>query len=645
MSETAATTTPILDVVATNDSPQSPGGSDQTVVVSQMDHAVNQETMLPQPGSRVAIFSTELGTRPKRGVSEPAPPVIVRSGDRDRNVWHSAHYWREKYRMIGFAIFPGLKWIIEDFWDDEDIHIETCAHLQNVLEFIKQDNAITAGLYARDWAQAKNEQWAEYMRMDNLEGIADPSDPQGIVDRLFVNGEINFWPRAFLWHTTQAMRTTLIPQLAQAAMQTAGAFITAPWNDQPIQTERYTAMAAQGEESVHASSLFAQSGVSTSNAARKNNRKIIRNRRRELTTSVEPSLNVSYHPPASFVPSVIPEYQLLRPAGSSRVPSQSMPGPFQEQATHVRIGIGGSTLPTPRGRPARPNAYNNPYPPGAYSENVPRSGMPLTHSPHFIPAAAVMAQAGIPPHAAQPYAPSYPPISPSAHFAQPYLPNFGHLGMMPTEHIRPLNTSMQPVYVQQVPRGRGPRGTSIGDMTNTHHYNNGVTPQNMDAHRPDRRSGFYNSNGNNSLYDPQNGARPAFNDRNTGRKSSRGGFNDQGGRPRKYSGLDHRPRNASYGSDWAESTITHGARHYDHRMTRGHQELDPDITGDPIRGCHQTWIGPENYNVNELFVSDIPPGVEPAEVQDMFMREVSIFPVQAVVKCHPSGGRPHAFVL
>jgi hypothetical protein len=646
MSEEAGTTTPNVEVVAADDSPQSPCGSDQTVVISQVDEAVRQDNMLPQPGSRVAIFSTELGTRSKLSVSGPAPPVIVRSGDKHRNVWDSAHYWRMKYPKISFAIFPDPKWTIEDLWDDEDIHIETRAHLQNVLEFIKKDNAISAGLHAQRWAHANFEQWDGYMKMNSLEAIADPSDPLGIVDRLFVNGEIEDWPRAFLWHTTQAMRTTLIPQLAQATMQTASASLPAPSADQPLgTTERSTAIVAQGDEGWHASSLSTQTGVPTSNAPRKNNRKTTRTRRRKLTTSLEPSIGVPYHPHASLVPSTLPDHPVLRPSGNRRVPSQARPGPFQEQATQVKTSIGGSALPAPRGAPARPHAYNNPYSAGAYGENMPRSSMPATrghstHSPHFIPAVAALAQTGIPPHV-----PGYPPMSPSAQFAQPYHSNFEHPGLMPVDYTHPLNTSMQPVYIQQVSRARGSRGASIGEMANSQYYNNGMPPHNMDTHRPDRRSGTYTNNGNSLLYDPNNGASSAFNDHNTGRKSSRGGFTGQGGRPRKFSGLDQRPRNASYGSDRAEPIATHGGRPHDHRMVRPQHELDPYITGDPIRGCNQTWIGPENYNVNELFVSDIPQGVEPSEVQDMFMREVSIFPVHAVVKRYAGGGHHHAFVL
>lgn len=626
-----------MDVVATDRPPQSPNGSDLTVVVaSPIDESVNQDTMLPQPGSGVAILSTELGARPKRGVSQPAPPIIVRSGYKLYNIWHSANYWRMKYPRIGFAIFPDRPWTIEDFWDDEDIRIETRDHLQAVLDYTNTDNAISAGLYAQDWSYPKYEQWAKYMEMDDLKSIADPNDPLGIVDKLFVDGELGYYPRTFLWHAAQAMRTTLVLQRAQPAMGTSSASTLAPSKDQLTETtKRSTTTTTQGGEALQAPVSSIQSELPTSKARSKTNRKIFRNRPRRLTTNVGSSLAVPYNAPVAFIPSALSVHKLQRPAVGRRVPSQTMSGP---------------SLPNPKSRPARSNAYSHPYPPGTYSENATRnssgaySRMPPTHSPHYNHAATAMVPAGMPPHAAQPFGPGYPPISPSAHFAQPYHPNLAHPGLVPPQHMQPSNTFLPPGYVQQAPHGRGLRGISMGDITNTHYYTNDMPSHNMETRRTDRRASFYNS-GSNALFDPYNGARPAFNDHNTGRKSSRGGFIDQGSRPRKHSGLDHRPRNASYGSEWAEPTTTSGGRYYDHRMTRNPREDDPKIISDPIRGCYQTWIGPENNNVNELFVSDLPQNVLSEEVQEMFMREVSIFPVKALVKHNAQGGHPHAFVM
>jgi hypothetical protein len=73
---------------------------------------------------------------------------------------------------------------------------------------------------------------------------------------------------------------------------------------------------------------------------------------------------------------------------------------------------------------------------------------------------------------------------------------------------------------------------------------------------------------------------------------------------------------------------------------------DPTIINDSQRGCHTKWIGPENYTVNELFVSDLPDNIQEEEVKDMFVREINITPVRVSFGKHqPAAPRQHAFVL
>lgn len=72
---------------------------------------------------------------------------------------------------------------------------------------------------------------------------------------------------------------------------------------------------------------------------------------------------------------------------------------------------------------------------------------------------------------------------------------------------------------------------------------------------------------------------------------------------------------------------------------------DPTITSDAVRGCHQNWIGPENHDVNELFVSDFPDDARSDELHEMFVHVIGIVPVKVSIRNHYPGQRSHAFVL
>ena len=76
----------------------------------------------------------------------------------------------------------------------------------------------------------------------------------------------------------------------------------------------------------------------------------------------------------------------------------------------------------------------------------------------------------------------------------------------------------------------------------------------------------------------------------------------------------------------------------------------PEMVNDTVRGCGQTWIGPENTTVNEVFVSDLYNDTHQREVVDMFMQDrpggAMVTPSKVAVKPIQSGNLPraHAFV-
>jgi hypothetical protein len=185
---------------------------------------------------------------------------------------------------------------------------------------------------------------------------------------------------------------------------------------------------------------------------------------------------------------------------------------------------------------------------------------------------------------------------------------------------------------------------SIGDMTNNPYYANNAYTHNTDTRQQmNRRNSFFSGNG--ALYDPYNGTRPAFNDINASRKYGRGNYADQFGRPRKFSSQDSRPRTGSYEVDRSDVHTGNGKKHSEFRSGKAHMVDILSIVNNYQTGCHQNWIGPENHDVNELFVSDLPVDIRPDEIKAMFLQEICIEPCNVTVKYNTSNGRPHAFAL
>jgi hypothetical protein len=356
---------------------------------------------------------------------------------------------------------------------------------------------------------------------------------------------------------------------------------------------------------------------------------------------VEPSSATVQQPSTPFF--LPPPSQLIVPPNAPVGARLSGYGPLHPGAYHgQQIGhiMGSEVVRNPKTRP-----YNHNAPAGVYGENypqlaqgayAPRPSSGTVHPPHFNPAVMAMGQAVMPSHhPMQAYPQGYQLSSPSLYPAQPYHPGLTRSGPLPPYQAYMPSPPIVPSNIHHAPNDSGSRGPSFGDMTN--YYANNGPPHNTDTRRAGRRNSSY-GNGNGSLYDPYNGAKPAFNDP-AGRRSSRGGFLDQPGRSRKASVPDNRSRVGSYGADWIDMP-GNGSRY-----SRGRTVDDPAIIGDTLRGCHQKWIGPENHTVNELFVSDLPDDVQDNEVKEMFAREINIPPLRVTIKKQPSATHAHAFAL
>ncbi|KAL5118178.1 hypothetical protein ACEQ8H_003850 [Pleosporales sp. CAS-2024a] len=644
MSDAAGTTTHMADVAAT---PQEDGllTDDTSKTVAPFKYNEMDEVLL-WPGSGRALFSTAMGTRPQSSISKPAPPVIVRS-DKRQGVIASAGYWRKQQPRLSFSIFANSGWSVEDLWDAADIHLETREHLEAVLQYLMLDNGYSAGLHSQDWARTHPDLFAEFIGMRHEPVVADPTDPLRLVDKFFKPGSIpkpgpvQTWSRMFCWHTLQAMRDC--PVITNAEDGSVAVLLQGT-SSQEVHYE--LPVAAKAPTANTTSSEPATATASTAHSRQPTDK----------LPQVSPKITI----PAPFVPSTAAPQEVHGLTATSHGSASSVPPYHYQSVGHVMGGMpthgmgspsmGGSILRNPKNRQPRHDAYN-PSLSGAYGENIPRmtsgghsSRLPPLHSPHFNPTAMAFGQAVLPPQHIQSFPQGYPPMSPSAYPVQAYQSGYGPTMMMPPQQMRPAGIPPPPDFGRRHPSStRGGRGIMMGDATNNPYYASNTVPHHQDSRRSDRRGSFYGSTGSNSLYDPYSGTRPAFHDYNASRRSGRGGYMDQPGRSRKHSGPDARARNGSYGVG-PDTTGLGGHRSYDNRMPRVPMSDDPAIVGDLQYGCHQTWIGPQNHNVNELFVANLPEGTSDAEIQDMFVREVNIVPIQATVK--PSVvGRPHAFVL
>lgn len=435
-----------------------------------------------------------------------------------------ANYWRKEYPSIGWAVFPEATWKIEDFWDAEDIHIYTPKLCREALQFLARDNLWTAKKFAEDWARAHPNHLAATFGKSSMADVYDLSQPLAIVDKIFVYGEHNLFPRQFLYRAADMLRAAMIED-----------------------------------------------------EARKND--------------VVATTNFASPPTTSKLPKKLQE-TVKPPSKKNRKKSRSRP---------LTVSTEPASRPYRRQEPTIPHVENF-QPRGVIASRGPLGPFPPVHTPHMSHVSTTMGR-------------GQPPMVPLHHPAQLHP-------VFPPPNLPPPHPHMTPGY--------GPR-----DVTNTAYY--GPRSPYMDPHHTGRREKSYGTlTGHNTLYDPYNGAKPAFSDYGTGRKSSRNGYMEQSaGRKPSVQGL--RPRVSSSGTDWGDRLQRH---HHHHQL-----KDDPAITGDAIRGCGHTWIGPENHDVNELFIGDLPENIQPREIEIMFSSTINIAPARVIVKTPSFSTRAHAFVM
>ena len=154
------------------------------------------------------------------------------------------------------------------------------------------------------------------------------------------------------------------------------------------------------------------------------------------------------------------------------------------------------------------------------------------------------------------------------------------------------------------------------------------------------------------LFDPYGGTNPKFSDAtayNGPNKSVPQASANPPNRSRKVSNATIRSGYGQIATDQAGNPSVNRARQPDATFIRAHGVDDPAITGDPHSGCNQFWVGPENKDVIELFVGDLPEDIQPCELHQLFEELVGISPTRIMIKPPREGqeshSRWHAFVM
>ncbi|KAF1944283.1 hypothetical protein EJ02DRAFT_420609 [Clathrospora elynae] len=577
----------------------------------------------PGPGSGAAFFSTERCTRAPRSQG-PFPPVLVRS-DKIAGVVDAAKLLQKEFKAECLCIFPGQGWAVEDLWDAEDIHLETRPFCHEMLTFIERDTYYAALDFAAAWSRQYPDR-VDFAQED-MGDIKDANNDLGIVDKVFVVGETDVYPRTFLWHVANLMliARTEAGRVSTAALAMDGEQEAASKKAAPAKTE---APAAATASSTH-------TNAPTDPGRSKTNCKSTPSPSRpyQLTASTEPSSTVATSTRSPFMPPAA-----LHPSGTrtgfQRVPSY---GPLQPGGYHTQQN--GSNIMSPNMHPQAMNfqrgnrntgsgSHGQPMPPHGWAENVTRrlSGpyprarpgpMSNIQSPQFMPATMAMGQ-----HVMVPIIP--PAMQP--HFqGPPLMPPAGYT----VQHIDHPMPPHGGVPYHPGPMHQDPRGMLIGDMTNNMQYQNNMAPHHALPPAPTPRRG------SSGLYNPYEGTKRKFNDtapHNGGKKGGPSSFMNQPDRPRKNSTSGGRSAYNNSTADRIANMPHKGASHTDFNSRRRVSEDDPKITQDSKAGCNREWIGPDNSTVTELWIGDLPLDAQPVDIVRLFQQGVNISPTDASIK-------------
>ncbi|PSN68933.1 hypothetical protein BS50DRAFT_586311 [Corynespora cassiicola Philippines] len=176
-----------------------------------LDRALTASPTLPTeiviaPGSGRALFSTSLGARAPREPLSPPPEAVICSNP-IQDVVNFAHVFRDRYPHIYHIYFIDGGHAIEDLWDSVDIQRHGRHFLNEALKFIRGDNAAYAHAYAGAWTKAHGDRMGFVAKEARALYADNPEDLLAIVDEVFIYGEPQHVPRAFLrwvlkimWH-------------------------------------------------------------------------------------------------------------------------------------------------------------------------------------------------------------------------------------------------------------------------------------------------------------------------------------------------------------------------------------------------------------------------------------------------------------
>ncbi|USP81160.1 hypothetical protein yc1106_08434 [Curvularia clavata] len=592
------------------------------------------------PGLRQGFFSTELGTQARRRLQLHLVPAVARSPYDAEAVVLAARYWQFKYKSEYTAlietpgsvadylqgqclcIFPNQGWTVDDLWDATDIHIDGRTFCEQMLTFIARDTWHAADRLAKDWARAYFQQ-VDFTGI-HIGNVYDLNDPLSALDHIFVFGELNSFPRPFLWHVA----FILITDWSNARLKNAPAFNT-------YQDQYLPVVAQRGNDEVKGSSVKIttstgkKAALSSEHTARTDNIAVSGPDQSKLSSPPQRIAPHSSHPANDL-------QAHTRCTGLERMGTPSTTSP-NIGAQGLKVHKGSRNLGSPaHSQPQGWIENESRTVPGPYPFPVP--GMHQSqYGPPPIAVGPQMNASMIPSSAMGSYFVGPPVLTHPACPAQPM-----ESGMMPRGHINYQmgafrSSHMSPAHVNQQ---KEPQSLSMGDATNMY-FSGFMRSQVVDPLAPmPRRLSQQNAG---QLFDPYNG---------TSRKFSGGQVHNdlaKKGGASNFTAPQNRGRRSSTSSSARLVQGSHyyipstGSRIIESSNRRRLSEDDTSITGDSVYGCGHTWIGPKNTTVKELWIGDLPPDVRENELKQLFDKTVGITPLSISVKSNTVKGHVHAF--
>ncbi|KAH7116944.1 hypothetical protein B0J11DRAFT_583648 [Dendryphion nanum] len=592
---------------------------------------VTNEPLEPLAWYGKAVFSTDLGRRSPREPPFPLPPTIARG----LYVWEGfaqeSWYWFRRYRHHYLCFFPGCGHTIHDLFDKDFIHRNDPSWVERLLEFIMNGNMVYSETYATDWV-AKHPEHVDIMCSDIFgSGLYDPQHPLDVIDKLFVNGETEDFPRHFLYRTMNVIRKRHLGNkqysLPEASSMSEKAKETT--NAQVESTSTVVESANKDKQDI----LVPVISVDSRSRSRSRSKS---SQARSLNSEVPPAIIQTMMPSAPTIyhtagpNSIVDQSDMsgglrgipndkhgsMAMNGQSFVPSSSSNGFSVPKNRQSRKGanynnysqsfnrpenvLGSMGMPPMRNfpgyLPAGPSPqFSHPTPmPGFYNGNIPNQlpGVPMVHpmmsSPYMVSSQTA-------------YAPSYSYVGPGIDPGLMY-PNPGnqtgkgqHMGEL-TNFARPPITGSQQYGV--------PMGHSHPRMS-------------LHEQKP------------HGLYNPYGSERPDFvNVHTQHNKKPRGSMARKGS-------------TGSYGQQYDHGQFSQRGREddVDSHSGRRYDEINTSVTDDKEGGCTDTWIGPKNTTVNTLLVFELADTVVDADLANLFKKEAAIDIMSAFIKTDVSRKR------